>query len=179
VSLVETPRGVRLVQAPVAEVEALRREVVADVVDQPVNGVYPLGAGGDALDVELEVLPGTAPEVQVHVLVAGEASTVVGLRAADGVAYVDRTASGATAFHPRFAGRYEAPLDGEASTTTLRVLVDRGSVEVFVDGKALTALVFPPEGAAGLALVVPQGEARIVGLRAWRMASAFEVEDGE
>jgi sucrose-6-phosphate hydrolase SacC (GH32 family) len=50
--------------------------------------------------------------------------TLVGIDAA-GRAYVDRTRSGAVAFHKKFSGRHEAPF---ATGGRLRVLVDRSSV---------------------------------------------------
>ena len=61
---------------------------------------------------------------------------------AEGVLKVDRTNSGALDFHKKFASVSIAPLS-EATKQSLKVVVDRSSIECFTDIAALSNLVFP------------------------------------
>jgi len=178
-SLVPTPAGARLVQAPIAELDGLRGERVVDRADLAVEGLLDLGDVGDGLDLRLELEPRGASDVRLHVLAGAEGSTVVGVRAADGVLYVDRTGSGATGFHPRFAARHEGPLALDGGRVSLRVLVDHCSVEVFAGPTALTSLVFPSAGSTGLRLESNDGDARVVRLTADALGAAIVEPAGE
>lgn len=137
-SLAEGPDGLQLVQTPIVP------EGCA-LLDGPA------AADGALLDD-----PGPAYVITAHLsgpasftVLEGEAEqTVVGWQ--DGALFVDRTASGDTAFHDAFPGRYEAPAPGDA--LDLVVVVDRTSVEVFGGGAALTAAVYPQEAAHGLSV---------------------------
>lgn len=113
---------------------------------------------------DVEVPPGGSAGLDL--LVGGGCRTRVEVRAGpDGAGRVvlDRTASGAVAVHDAFPVVAVAPLPGPAGPgplrTTLDVVVDASSVEVSAaDGAAsLTALVFPPPGARGLAPVASGG----------------------
>ncbi len=172
-SLRETPAGLRLAQAPVAELEALRSGRVVELADRRLAGRLDLGAVGDALDVTLEVLPQGATEVRLVVLASGDEGTVVGLRAGEGVVYVDRDASGVVTFNPLFPARHQGPLQVDAGRLGVRVLVDRSSVEVFTGTTAITSLVFPRAGSTGLRLEVEGGEALVVRLTADALGSPF------
>lgn len=151
--LVRTPDGIRLAQEPVAELAGLREGApksfaggsfadamswLADQHDLP-----------ELLDVEMTFsgVSGTTPfEVAVQTG-AGEA-TVIGVRTDAGKISVDRTRSGATAFHPAFADRSEAPLQVVDGKLKLRMLLDTSSLEVFAqDGvSVLTNLIYPAAG---------------------------------
>jgi levanase len=63
--------------------------------------------------------------------------------------FVDRTHSGLVNFSPDFPARIEAPLTPAGDSISMRVLVDRLSVEVFADDGRIvsTNLVFPPANA--------------------------------
>jgi sucrose-6-phosphate hydrolase SacC (GH32 family) len=73
---------------------------------------------------------------------------------------------------PKFGRRSWAPGVQPVGEVLLVILVDKCSVEVFVNGvPTLTALVFPSEHARGLELFGPE-EDRRVRLSAWRLVSA-------
>ena len=103
---------------------------------------------------------------------------MIGVDAQAGQLFVDRTRSGAVAFHKDFAtGRQTAPL---ATTTAggrvrLRVLVDWSSVEVFADGgrTVVTDQLFPAPASDGVQLFATGGTARLVSLEAWPLRSAW------
>jgi len=58
---------------------------------------------------------------------------------------VDRTASGAIDFSPKFASVQTAPIVGQSTHVAVRALLDRSSIEIFInDGQAVfTTTVFP------------------------------------
>jgi fructan beta-fructosidase len=67
--------------------------------------------------------------------------------------FIDRTRSGLTSFHDSFASIIKAPLN-EIEVKKVRILLDRSSVEVFInDGQqVMTALVFPEQSYSDLSL---------------------------
>jgi sucrose-6-phosphate hydrolase SacC (GH32 family) len=58
---------------------------------------------------------------------------------------VDRTASGVVDFSPKFASIQTAPIVGQSTHVAVRALLDRSSVEIFInDGQTVfTTIVFP------------------------------------
>jgi sucrose-6-phosphate hydrolase SacC (GH32 family) len=101
------------------------------------------------LDVELKLIGITAKSAFTLQLHTGtdEATAIIcdGTRAR---LAVDRTRSGKTDFHAKFAARHEAPLRVADGRVTLRLFVDASSLEVFAqDGETvLTELIFPASG---------------------------------
>ena len=97
----------------------------------------------------------------------GNASTVIGYDATTGKVFVDRTNSGNTAFHPAFASIEDAPVTlDKKGNVTLRIYLDRSSVEVFAqDGlRTITDQVFPNAGADKMALFAEGGTAQLKSL---------------
>ncbi|NQD89533.1 glycoside hydrolase family 32 protein, partial [Paenarthrobacter sp. CM16] len=56
----------------------------------------------------------------------------------------------------------------------LRVLVDRSAVEIFANGKPLTARVYPTLGGERVRLTATKGSVRLLSFDAWTMAGVFE-----
>ncbi|MHC6222730.1 glycoside hydrolase family 32 protein [Arthrobacter sp. MMS24-S77] len=56
---------------------------------------------------------------------------------------------------------------------SLRVLVDRSAVEIFANGKPLTARVYPTLGGGRVSLAAAAGSARLLGFDAWTMRDIF------
>lgn len=135
------------------------------VPSSPLPDVLPDAA---RVRIEVRVPPGGTAGVDVLVAQTGtERTRVLVEHPEDGAPYlvVDRTRSGTAAVHPDFPARITAPLPGVRPgpdgllTTTVDVVVDTSSVEVFAAGGAtsVTALVFPPPGSRGLAAVASGG----------------------
>ena len=83
---------------------------------------------------------------------AGE-ETVVGIDAGSGRIFVDRTRSGKVDWSPDFPVRVYAPLKHpQAESTTIEIVVDRNSIEVFAENgeTVLTDLIYPSEGSDGI-----------------------------
>jgi fructan beta-fructosidase len=182
VGLRRTPEGIRLVQEPVAELAALRREHVrleGMGVEAADRALAERGVRGAQLEVDVVLEPGDAAEVGLIVRRGGrgEEETVVGYDAVRGQVFVDRAASGEVAFHPGFAGKHPAPLALAGGRVRLRALVDASSVEVFGGaGEAVVSdLIFPAPESDGLRLYAKGGGggARVVSLDVWRLASAW------
>jgi levanase/levanbiose-producing levanase len=97
--------------------------------------------------IEAEILPGTAERVELRLFASSDGlqGTVLSYTAGSGRLTLDRTRSGDTAFHEKFASAESSPVALEDGLLKLLVVVDQCSVEVFAqDGKvALTDLVFP------------------------------------
>jgi fructan beta-fructosidase len=171
VGLTQTPAGPRLAQKVVKQVDKLATKAsYSDKKGQSIApGTHPLpaSASGDVQRIDLTFAPGTAAKSGITVLGDGTHSTVIGYDASTGEVYVDRSNSGTTGFHPLFTSVDSAPValntDG---TVTLRIYVDRSSVEVFAQSgqRTITDQVFPGSGAGQVALFADGGTARLKSL---------------
>ncbi len=155
-TLKETPDGLRLYRYPVREVAKLRgpAKVVRNRVLKP--GVDLLaGVTGELVDIELTVELRDASDVVLEV--RGE--KVRYDAAAKAVTCLGKT----------------APLAAVDGKITLRVLVDRGSLEVFGNDGAMSMTSFyrPRPANKKLGLTVSSGSARVVSVRVCPMQSAW------
>jgi levanase len=127
----------------------------------------PPAASGDVQRIDVTFAPGSASKAGITVLGNGSKSTVIGYDKATGELYVDRSNSGSTDFHPLFVSVDSAPVTVDASgNVTLRIYVDRSSVEVFAQNglRTITDQVFPEQGANQVALFAEGGTARLKSL---------------
>ncbi len=67
-----------------------------------------------------------------------------------------------------------APVPMMDGRVRLRVVVDRSAVEIFANGKPLTARVYPTLGGERVTLAATEGSARLLTFDAWTMAGIFE-----
>jgi sucrose-6-phosphate hydrolase SacC (GH32 family) len=169
---------VKLVQQPVAEAQGLRGALLfgapAQAIARGTQAVPLAGSAAAPLELSLVLQPGNAARAGVRL--GQGAYTEIGYDAAQGAVYVDRTRSGLTGFHPRFAARHTAPVALRDGGLPLRILVDRGSVTVFAgDGEAvLTDQVFPPPGTDGVSLFAVDGDAQARDLNVWSLNSIWK-----
>ncbi|MFI2564891.1 glycoside hydrolase family 32 protein [Paenarthrobacter sp. NPDC018779] len=123
---------------------------------------------GRAQVIEAEILLGTAERLGLTLLESSDRSlgTVLRYDAATARLTLDRTQSGDTGFHAKFASVESVPVAPVDGVLKLLVVVDHASVEVFAqDGTAvLTDLVFPHPGQTGNRLVVEGGTATVLKL---------------
>ena len=138
-----------MVQRPVKELLALRTSSrklnCDDVAWPPVTVVKSSDLHDTVFELDVELEPGTARSVGLRIRTGEDEYTEVGYDRKHSGVYVDRTHSGNVDFHPAFAGRHEAPtrvIDGKVA---LRILVDRSTIEVFInDGEAVISdRIFP------------------------------------
>jgi sucrose-6-phosphate hydrolase SacC (GH32 family) len=171
-SLRRSPGGLRLVQRPVAELVSLRRPLFhrLDASPSAVNTELAALSKDTALEIRIELAPGTANEVGLAVRARGAEGTAIGYDVRAGELRVDRRRSGDVAFSPSFAGVHRAPLPVEQGKIVLHVFVDACSVEVFGgDGcVVLSDLIFPDPCSTGLELYA-DGVARVRTMDVWRL----------
>ncbi|MFK0009014.1 GH32 C-terminal domain-containing protein [Paenarthrobacter sp. NPDC090520] len=168
VTLTQTSQGPRLSQKAVQQVDTLKNTAAAYTASATdlAPGTNNLPITGDVVQLDAEFSPGTASAFGLKVLGNGTEATRIGYTTASGRLSIDRTNSGNEGFHPAFASVDDVPVQLINGKLTLRLYVDRASVEVFAqDGLAtLTDQVFPAAGANGLALFSEGGAARLESL---------------
>jgi fructan beta-fructosidase len=171
VELTQTPEGPRLAQKAVKQVDQLAEKVTyADKKGGLIaegSHQLPAAASGQVQQVDITFTPGTASRSGITVLGDGSSSTVIGYDATTQKIYVDRRNSGNTAFHPAFASLDDAPVTlDKKGNITLRIYLDRSSVEVFgQDGlRTITDQVFPKAGADKMELFAEGGNAHLKSL---------------
>ena len=170
------PDGARLIQAPVDELALLHgtemgmqnREIASvnkDIRDDKFKG--------HEMEILVSFDPGSAEEFGVLVHKGATERTVVGMTK-DGHVFVDRSKSGNVGFSKDFSGRQVAPYR-KGPFSTLHVLIDRSSVEVFVnDGETVISdRVFPSVASDGIEFYAKGGTARIQSLRMWKLNSVW------
>lgn len=174
------PQGTRLVQQPIAELEALRGRHVR-IEDQSIEAANRLlqskRVRGDTLEIEVTIKPEDSRSFGLEVRKGPSQQTVIGFDRMKSEIFVDRTHSGDTSFSPRFPGRQTAPLSlAKGKVLELHVFVDRCSVEVFANHgeRVISDLIFPSLASNGIELYSKGREAKIVKLDIWNLKSAWK-----
>lgn len=164
----------RLTQHPVRELEA-HRQTGRDFEDLVTGPRSWSGVQGRHLDLELtfEQWAG-AFEVSLLRSVNGHEETLVRFDPATSTLILDRSRGGHpivnhSKTHPE-VHRFHAPVDVSEGQLTLRVIVDRSSIEVFAQGGlvAMAMTVYPREEGDGVA-IRSEGSVRVRGA-AWPLA---------
>ena len=154
-------------QSPVAELELVRGARLAWQED--AGGAWTEGA---QIEIELTaVIPaGSAVELTLLATPDGEERTsAVVARSADGAVTVavDRSLSTAAAGYD--TSPHAGAVPGAGEEVRVRAFVDRSSIELFVDGVALTTRVYPTRLDAVRARVDAKRESALVRLEGWAM----------
>ena len=165
--------GLRLHQVPVRELQSLRGpgfELASlTVVDAQVDWL-PDHFDARALEIELDCLAGDSDECGLILRAGSGCETRIGLDRQRGTVFIDRSHSGFAPEDPHYATRREAPYAGLVAGRRVRlhVLLDRSSVELFVDGgeTVITEQIFPHADALGTKLYAQGGSASFAALRA-------------
>lgn len=162
-----------LVTAPAAELTGLREDTVdfGDVA-LGVNAERTLADDAEAAEIELTIdLTATTAEragLRVHATDDG-AYTAIAYDAQIGAVTVDRGAAAQGDRGYRAAVLTDAEL--AAGTLALRVFVDRGCVEVYVNGgrHVLSSISYPSDGPRAVRLVAESGTLRATDVRLHRL----------
>lgn len=177
-ALRSTPEGLRMMQQPAEELQILRdiHNRVADV--EITDGAHSLGGrgiSGRAMEIVAEFDVGTADKVGLKVRMGGGEETLIAYDVAAEEVFVDRSQSGAVAFHPDFAGRHDGPLPNRNGRVKLHIFVDWSSVEVFAnDGyTVITDRIFPKPESQDVALYAEGGTARLIYMDIWNLQSIW------
>lgn len=181
------PDGIRLVQQPIRELQALRGTPVSirDVSIADADRLLEArGLRGDTFEVEAEIEPGSAAEFGFYVRKSRNSYaeiTQIGVNPAKSKIFLDRGRSGNVSFDPAFPARHSAPLDlTRGQPVKIHFFVDRSSVEVFAgDGESVISdLIFPSPSSDGLEFYCwhscrGAGE-RVVKLTVWPIAGIWK-----
>ena len=161
------PEGIRLAQAPIAELDTLH------VTPTPTMITGPGSIPGSA-DIRIELTRGEWAEAGIKLSNATGETVVVGVAASPLELFVDRRQSRlGAAFHKEYAGRHAVPLRWNSERIELRVLFDRSVIEVFAnDGESvITDRVYPTQPLDRID-VLPSAAGRPT-VRVWEMRSIW------
>lgn len=167
-----------LTQRPVAQLEALRGEalVVHEIALGPVPVDLATYDGAEArLDLTATLTPSTSGQSSLILTWTSGDRLVLGYDAEAGAVFVDRSASGLMSDDDRYTGRRRAPWPlSPGRALELRLLLDRASIELFIDGGAVvfTEQIFPRGDLKTLSAVGTETGGVLGGARIWAMAAA-------
>lgn len=167
--------GLRLVQAPVAELHTLRHQhthLKKLDVEAANRLLQAKNVQGETLEILAEFDLGDAVEAGFKVRKGPGEETVIGFDGKQRQLFVDRTRSGEIKFAEKFAGRHAAPVSSTGRRVRFHIFVDRSSVEVFAnDGEiVISELVFPSAASQGLELYSLGSHATIKNLEIWNLS---------
>lgn len=142
----------RLIQNPVRELEACRGERVAHSKVMIAEKTELPGVNGRCLDLTVSVRPGGSGEFRRFNLNVAEGCgylTSICFHPNENTVLVDRSKSG---WPQEVMNRKMFAVDDKNGEITLRIILDRYSMEIFVNGgeQAATFVLFAPEEADGI-----------------------------
>jgi fructan beta-fructosidase len=167
-----------LVQRPTPSLQQLRQShqrIEREKVDSKVS-IRPSGRP-DLRTYELDAVLEPAADAAFEILFArgsGEA-TILRVDVPSGYLSLDRSRSGQVGFDSDFPGSYRAPFRLRNGRLRLQALIDRSSVELFVNEgeQVITSLIFPNPSSSGLDLEVGRGRLETLQVDLWDLASVW------
>ncbi len=169
-----------LTSEPVRELKSLREDhpyrAHSPRLLQGTTTLQGSGARGDTVEIIARFKARNAEKFGVNVRVGNGQRTIVGYDVTRGGVYVDRTKSGNVDFNPTFPSVEFAPLKVKNGIVTMRILVDRSSVEVFADRgqRTITDQIFPDRNSKAIQLFSTGGRAQLQKLTIWQLESAWQ-----
>lgn len=166
--------------APVPELANLRSNHVHVGGMELVADAAPTASAvsGNQLDLELhfQLAPGASLRLEVLATMDSSETTVIEVSreagpGSHGTLRLDRTRS---SLDPTVdVEEKSGPIPMPAGKVRLRVLVDRSALEIFANGKPLTARVYPTLHGEEVSLAAAAGTVQLQSLDAWTMADIF------
>jgi fructan beta-fructosidase len=175
-SLVTTPDGIRLLQRPVPELQALRGQRQTWPPQTITSATpYAIEAAQFEISVEFQVTPNMeADRLGLRLLAGDGRPTTIGYTTKSHTLFVERAECGQTRFSPAFAGVHLAQLEPRAGVIRLHIFIDSASVEVFGNGGevVLTDQIFPCPGSIRLELFADGGAVQLNSLTVFGLNAA-------
>lgn len=178
-SLTSSRDGVRVIQKPVVEIEALRTgsEVYENLTilgDQSASYAMP----STLMELTVEFEKDTANSFGLYLESSETEKTLITYEVEKGLLFVDRNQSGDNSFSESFPTVQEAPLSLKSNQVKLQIFVDTSSIEVFAnDGEvAVTTLIFPNELPSTLRLFSNEGNTNVLRLKLTELGSIWNPE---
>jgi fructan beta-fructosidase len=159
-SIIKNASGYQLLQQPASEFDSIKKEIVS-LPEQVVDGVFLFPGKGDAYELQMDIKPGSATAAGVKILKSSNEETIIRYNNTTQELTFDRTKSGNTTFNRKFPSVETAPVQLVNGVVTLRILVDKCVVELFINDGAttLTNLVFPLQKEGGIQFFSEGGKA--------------------
>lgn len=180
-ALRQTAHGLRLVQKPVRELRQLRGERHrlrnADS-NEATEWLRRRNIAGGMWEIEIEfVLKGGEGPFGLKVFAGHGQATQITCDPNEEKIVLDRTQSGRTDFHSKFAGAYSAPLQPGGETVRMHLLMDDSSIELFGnDGDpVLTALILPQASNLPVEVWSSRVPVHIRKLNVWKLKPAVPI----
>jgi sucrose-6-phosphate hydrolase SacC (GH32 family) len=161
------PDGIRLVQAPIAELTSLRESAEPATVKDGAVMTSPI-------EIEMELARGDWREGGLRLANSNGEEVTIGITSEPLELFVDRRKSRATPFHKHYPERHAAPVRWRDGRIRVHVLFDRTVVEVFGnDGETvITDRVYPTRPLDRLHLL-PGAASAGSSARLWRLRSVW------
>jgi fructan beta-fructosidase len=166
-SLRAFPDGIRLVQAPIAELKTLRASSTPAVVTDKA-------ALPGAAEIEIELSRGEWREAGVRLTNPVGEEVIVGVTSEPLEMFVDRRKSRSRPFHEAYPGRHGGPIGWRDGRISLRILFDRSVLEAFGnEGETvITDRVYPMRPLDRIELL-PAGGGPGASARLWELRSVW------
>lgn len=184
-SLEKTDQGIRLLQQPASIIKDGLKKLPGDHIvnrkDLTINGQKALMGktmtGGNAywLDAEWNIKPGTKAGFIIGQQKDNDspaaAAAIIGYDAATHEVFVARSGRGSGKIN-KGKLRQTISVPNKTGTIRLQVLVDKSSLEVFVNNgeQVLSTYIFPGKDANGLSAFADGGEAVLRTLKIWNLS---------
>ncbi len=164
----------RVASAPSPEVDGLRAGIFKKSGSVSISKkarTFALPAGNDGICEICLTLDSPSADVDITLANPQGEKVVLNYNAADRTLSFDRTQSGRTDFSLDFPAVTVAPTFESNGKLSLRLFVDRSSIEVFANGgrSCMTNLVFPSQPYSSLSLTAPKGNARLNSLEIYNI----------
>ncbi len=170
-TLMKSNGGYELLQQPVNEFDALRKETFS-LDNKEVDSVFDLSFHGTSYELDATIDASAAKASGIRILKSKNEETVLKYDNTTKIFSVDRTHSGDVNFSPKFSSVDTAVVYPENRVITLRILVDKRIVTVFInDGKkVITDQVFPLEQEGAIQLFSEGGKTIFKNVRVYKIA---------
>ena len=181
VGLTDVDGEIKLTQQPIRELENIRGDY-GRITETEVQGTLSLsdetGINSRLLEIKGVIDPSDTREL-AFTLDYGDGNTVrVGYNQNVQQVIVDRRNAGETGFYGDFGARHRVSYEHRDDEMEFHILVDKSSIEVFVDGGVITFSnqIFPPDRAPEVRLAAINGTAQIHELGVRELNSVWETE---
>ena len=173
--------SIKLFQHPVEELTTLRDKELFRVENQVVDSIEAAdlleGIEADVFELNAEIQLDQPVDFGIKVRMSEENQdeTVIGFSESENEMFVERSQSEELYFSPYFNGRHAVSIN-DSKVINLKVLVDKNSVEVFLQNGeyAITDLIFPRDDSRGLEFYVEDGEVTINSLEIHSIKSTWK-----
>lgn len=176
-SLANVGGEIQLVHNPIKELESLRGKKLLSIKKETVAREIDLKkVKGNQLDITFAITPGKSKTSGIRILQSKDEQTEIGYDADTKSVYINRGSTSLSETNLDLGGVQNYPTALVNGSITLRILVDRSSVEVFTaDGLGVISDLTMPDSkkSIGASLFATGGSANISNLQIYTLKSAL------